>query len=192
MFQRKRSDTLVSTVEQTYGINLNTRADALLGNLLQDRGFDSLSQLLDAYHGRATAHARKRKVFLSFHIEDLSQVNGFRLMAQNPNLSFEVNETSSRTPVQSERSTYIRQAISQKIYNASVLVCLIGNGTAWRDWVDWEIETAVQYRKGICGVRLKDSRGRTPEALAARGAPVAKWDMSAIIGSIECAAARRS
>ena len=113
-------------------------------------------------------------------------------MAQNPNLSFEVNETSSRTPVQSERSTYIRQAISQKIYNASVLVCLIGNGTAWRDWVDWEIETAVQYRKGICGVRLKDSRGRTPEALAARGAPVAKWDMSAIIASIECAAARRS
>jgi len=192
MFQRKRSDTLVSTVEQTYGINLNTRADTLLGNLLVDRGFDSLSQLLDAYHGRANYHARKRKIFLSFHIEDLPQVNGFRLMMRNPNLAFEVNETSSRSPVQSERSAYIRQAISEKIYDASVLVCLIGNGTAWRDWVDWEIETAVQYRKGICGVRLKDSRGRTPDPLAVRGAPVAKWDMPAIVASIECAAARRS
>lgn len=192
MFQRKRSDTLVSTIEQTYGINLNTRADTQLGNLLVDRGFDSLSQLLDAYHGRANYHARKRKIFISFHIEDLPQVNGFRLMMRNPNLAFEVNETSSRSPVQSERSAYIRQAISEKIYDASVLVCLIGNGTAWRDWVDWEIETAVQYRKGICGVRLKDSRGRTPEALAVRGAPVAKWDMAAIVASIECAAARRS
>lgn len=192
MFQRKRSDTLVSNIEQTYGINLNTRADTLLGNLLEDRGFDSLSQLLNAYHGRASYHARKRKVFLSFHIEDLLQINGFRLMMQNPNLAFEVNETSSRAPVQSERSTYIRQAISQKIHDASVLVCLIGNGTAWRDWVEWEIETAAEHRKGICGVRLKGSYGRTPEVLSARGAPVAKWDMAEIIAAIECAAARRS
>lgn len=192
MFQRKRSDTLVSTVEQTYGINLNTRADTLLGNLLDDRGFDSLSQLLNAYRGNATYHARKRRIFLSFHIEDLPQVNGFRLMTRNPNLSIDVNETSSRSPVQSERSAYIRQAISQKICNASVLVCLIGNGTAWRDWVDWEIETAVSNHKGICGVRLKGSYGRAPDALAARGAPVAKWDTAEITAAIECAAARRS
>lgn len=192
MFQRKRSDTFVSTVEQTHGINLNTRADTLLGNLLEDRGFDSLSQLLNAYHGRANYHARKRKVFLSFHIEDLPQVNGFRLMMSNPNLAFEVNETSSRAPVQSDRSTYIRQAISQKIHNASVLVCLIGNGTAWREWVDWEIATAIAYRKGICGVRLKGSYGRAPDALTTRGAPVAKWDMTEIVAAIECAAARRS
>ena len=37
MFRVKRSDTLVRTVEATYGINLNARGDALLGNLLAKR-----------------------------------------------------------------------------------------------------------------------------------------------------------
>jgi len=192
MFQRKRADTLVSTVEQNYGINLNTRADTLLGNLLQDRGFDSLSQLLDGYYKRLTYPARKRKIFISFHIEDLQQVNGFRLMAHNPNLLIDFNETSTREPVQSERSSYIRQAITQKIYDAAILICLIGNGTAWRDWVEWEIETAARFHKGICGVRLKGSFGRTPDGLTSRDAPIAKWDMPDIIATIECAAARRS
>lgn len=192
MFQRKRSDTLVSTVEKTHGISLNTRADTLLGNLLQTRGFDSLTQLLDAYHMRAKYLARRRKVFLSFHVEDRQQIDGFRLMTQNPNLSIDFTEMSSRAPVNSGNSTYIRQAIAQKIYDSSVLICLIGNGTAWREWVDWEIETAANYRKGICGVRLKGSYGRAPEALTLRSAPVARWDMGEIIAAIECAAARRS
>jgi len=192
MFQRKRADTLVGTIERTYGVNLNARSDALLGNLLRDRGFDSQSQLLDAYHKRLMYHARKRKTFLSFHADDIPQVNGFRLMAMNPQLSIDFNETSSREPVQSERSSYIRQAIREKIRQCAVTVCLIGNGTAWRDWVDWELETAVQYGKGICGVRLKGSYGRTPDILVEKDAPISKWDMADIVATIESACARRS
>ena len=41
MFRRKRDDTRIDTIERLYGINLNARGDALLGNLLEDRGFDS-------------------------------------------------------------------------------------------------------------------------------------------------------
>jgi hypothetical protein len=192
LFQRKRSDTLVSSIENDYGLNLNARSDALLGNLLRDRGFESLSQLIDAYRGRLTYHPAKRKIFLSFHAEDLFQVNGFRLMARNPSLTVDFNEMSSRDPVRSERSSYIRQAIREKISRSAVLVCLIGNGTAWRDWVEWEIATAIELRKGVCGVRLKGSFGRTPAILAERGAPIAKWNMSEIVAAIESAAARRS
>ena len=72
-------------------------------------------------------------------------------------------------------------------YAAAILVCLIGDGTAWRDWVEWEIKTAAQFHKGICGVRLKGSFGRTPDALTRRDAPIAKWDMPDIIATIECA-----
>lgn len=191
MFQRKRSDTSVASVERAYGINLNVRSDALLGNLLRVRGFDSLTQLVDAYHKRLTYHARKRRLFLSFHAEDIPQVNGFRLMATNSNLAFDFHETSSREPVQSERSAYVRQAIREKIARANIAVCLIGNGTAWRDWVDWELQTAVALGKGVCGIRLKESHGRTPRLLVELGAPVAKWDMSDIVATIESAAARR-
>lgn len=191
-FRQARADTRVDTVEERYGINLNARGDALLGNLLQDRGFDSLSQFLSALRGHARTLARKRRLFLSFHADDRAQVQGFRLMAKNPRLDFDFYDASVRSPVNSANSSYIRQVIQDKIYHAAVVVCLIGNSTAWRDWVDWELNTGYSYHKGLCGVRLKDTRGRTPTLLRDIGAPVARWDLNEIVAAIERAAANRS
>src|SRR5437867_3274840 len=119
MFRQTRDDTMVGTIEKRYGINLNARGDALLGNLLDDRGFDSLSQLLDAYHGRARSSARKRRLFLSFHGEDRPQADGLRLMAYNPNLDFDFTDDSVRSPINSERGAYLKSVIREKINRAS-------------------------------------------------------------------------
>jgi len=192
MFRTKRSDTEVGSIEQTYGISLNARSDMLLGNLLEERGLDSLSQLLDAWRGNLTHHPRRRRLFLSFHAEDRSQVQGFRLMSRNQNIHLEFYDASVRVPIESQSSSYVRQVIRQKIARSSVLVCLIGDATAWRDWVEWEIRSAYDMHKGVCGVRLKVSRGRAPSALLERRAPVARWDLEEIVAAIECAAARRS
>ncbi len=190
MFRAKRSDTTVRSVEATYGIDLHARGDALLGNLLRERGFDSLTQLLKAYRARLTYHPRKRHLFLSFHAGDRKQVDGFRLMSLNQRVALEFYDASVRVPINSQRATYVRQVIRNKISRAEVLVCLIGNGTAWREWVDWEIAEAKALRKGVCGVRLKGSRGRIPPGLS--GSPICPWDMDCIIAAIECAAARRN
>jgi len=191
LFRVKRSDTKIASIEATYGINLNVREDMLLGNLLDERGFDSLTQLLEAYRGRLTYHPRKRRLFLSFHAEDKPQVQGLRLMSANPKIDLDFFDGSLSVPIDSENSSYIKQVLREKIRRASILVCLIGNGTAWRDWVDWEIRTAYGAGKGVCGVRLKGSHGRRPPELVERNAPVASWDMEQIIAAIECAAARR-
>jgi len=192
LFSVKRQDTLVKTIEAQYGIDLHARGDTKLGNLLEERGFDSLSQLLLAYRRRLTYHARKRRLFLSFHAEDKAQVRGFRLMAYNSNLDIDFYDGSLQVPVNSKNSGYIKQCILPKIQRASVTVCLVGDGTAWRDWVDWELRTARDLGKGICGVRLKESRGRIPPLLNDIGAPTAHWNIQEIIAVIECAAARRS
>src|SRR2546423_12157246 len=142
MFRAKRSDTTVRSIEATYGIELNARADMFLGNLLAERGFDSLSQLLKAYRGRLTRHPRRRHLFLSFHAEDKKQVEGFRLMSLNQRVALEFYDGSVRAPIKSEKGSYLRKVIREKIRRVEVLVCLIGNGTAWREWVDWEIDTA--------------------------------------------------
>lgn len=190
MFRSKRSDTTVKSVEATYGIDLNARSDMRLGNLLAERGFDSLSQLLKAYRGQLAYHPRRRRVFISFHADDLQQVQGFRLMAYNKNVDLDFHDASVRAEIESDNGSYVRKVIREKISRASVLLCLIGNGTAWREWVDWEIATARQLHKGICGARLKGSRGRSPPGL--HGSPVAHWDTGEMIAAIECAAARRS
>lgn len=192
MFTRKRSDTLVGTIESRYGVDLHARADMLLGNLLDERGFDSLSQLLEAYRGRLSQHPRRRRIFLSFHAEDSAQIAGFRLMPYNESLALDFVDSSVKTPIDSTNSTYIKRVIAEKIRASSVVVCLIGNRTAWRDWVEWELNTAYQMHKGLCGVRLKGSYGRAPEILRSLRAPVTRWDMDGITAAIECAAARRS
>ena len=192
MFERADGEKLVGEIEQTYKISLNARVDMKLKNLLADRGFDSLSQLLKAFRCQAASHSKKRRIFPSFYSEDIQKVNGFRLMVRNPNVEIEMNEDALRTLVQSQNMTYVRQELGKKIDRSEVLVCLIGNGTAWREMVDWEIQTAIDLHKGICGVRLKDSRGRTPDLLREYGAPIAAWDTAQMVSVIECAAARRS
>src|SRR6266851_4440919 len=193
VFRAKRDDTLVATIEKRHGIDVHARGDMTLCTLLEERGFDSLTQFLEAYRGRLSGHAKKRRGFLSFHMEDRPQVQGFRLMASNPKLDIEIYDDSLQEPVDSERSSYVRSVIREKIQRASVVICLIGNGTAWRDWVDWELRTGRQLGKGICGVRLKDSRGHVPPLLAAIGSPVApSMEVEEVIRVIECAAARRS
>lgn len=192
MFRSTRDDTLVKTIEARYGIDLHARADTKLGNLLEKRGFESLTQLLKAYRGELTYHACKRRIYLSFHVEDLPQVRGFRLMSRAPSLEIEFRDGSLREVINSTRGSYIKQQIRSIIQKASVVVCLIGNGTAWRDWVDWELQTAFELGKGICGIRLKNSRGQTPQLLRDVGAPIASWgNVQQLIAVIECAAARR-
>jgi hypothetical protein len=192
-FRATRDDTLIKTVEGRYGIDLHARGDTKLGNLLEKRGFDSLSQLLKACRGELTSHASKRRVYISFHVEDLPQVRGFRLMRHSPNLDIDFHDGSLREVINSVRGSYIKQQIRAIIQRASVMICLIGNGTAWREWVEWELDTALELGKGICGIRLKDSRGRVPQLLTEIGAPIARWgDTQDLIAAIECAAARRS
>jgi len=192
MFRSTRDDTLIRTIEARYGIDLHARGDTKLGNLLAGRGFDSLTQLLKAYRGELMYHACKRRIYLSFHVEDLAQVRGFRLMARAPNLEIEFYDGSLREVINSTRGSYIKQQIRSIIQKASVVVCLIGNGTAWRDWVEWELRTALELGKGICGIRLKDSRGRAPQILTDIGAPIARWgNVQDLISVIECGAARR-
>jgi len=192
MFRRKNDNTKIGTIEQQYSICLNARADTLLGNLLDDRGFDSLSQLLDAYYCRLTYHARRRRAFLSFHAEDEQQVDGFCLMVKNSRLDLDIYDSGLQTPINSKKATYVKKVIRAMINRVPVVICLIGNGTVWRDWVDWELNIARDLGKGICGVRLKGSHGQIPPLLKETGSPVAKWNMTEIIATIECAAAKRS
>jgi Thoeris protein ThsB, TIR-like domain len=113
-------------------------------------------------------------------------------MAHSPNVDVDFRD-SNLEPVDSARSGYVKQEIAKKIRKCEVVVCLIGNGTAWRDMVDWELNKGVELGRGTCGVRLKGSRGRTPPLLVDVRAPVAGWgDTREIIAVIECAAARRS
>jgi hypothetical protein len=45
-FTTKRFDTKISTIEKQYGVDLGVRGDTKLGNYLKDKGYPSLSKML--------------------------------------------------------------------------------------------------------------------------------------------------
>lgn len=188
-FREKRADTLVRSIETMYGIDLNARGDMELGSLLRVRGFDSQSQLLKAYRGELLFHPRPRTAFLSFHSDDYPKVRGLRLMFFNQALSLDIEEVS-RKAVRSDNETYVRATLKRRIEGADVVLCVLGNGTGLRSWVDWEMETAYKARIPMCAVRIPGTYGRLPQLLRERCAPVAIWTAESITAKVEAAIAR--
>ena len=45
-FTAKRFDTKISTIERNYGVDLGVRGDMKLGNYLKEKGYPSLSKML--------------------------------------------------------------------------------------------------------------------------------------------------
>jgi hypothetical protein len=94
----------------------------LLGTLLAERGFELQSQLITAYQGRLKYHARKRRLFLSFHAEERPRVDVFRRLASDPNVNVEFYDGSLQVPLNSERADYIKKTLRKRMSRASVAV----------------------------------------------------------------------
>ena len=122
VIRRKRSDTRVDSIEATYRVDLHARGDMLLGTLLAERGFELQSQLITAYQGRLKYHARKRRLFLSFHAEERPRVDVFRRLASDPNVDVEFYDGSLQVPLNSERADYIKKTLRKRMSRASVAV----------------------------------------------------------------------
>jgi hypothetical protein len=106
----------------------------------------------------------RHRVFASFQYEDVHYARLLEAWAANENHDFALYSERLRVAVNSARGTYIRQQLRPRIARASVLLCLIGEGTWSSRWVKWEIETAKAEGKGLVGVKLK-SASRVPVAL---------------------------
>ena len=132
-----------------------------------------------------------RRIFISFKIEDRQQVEGFRLLARNPNVDFEFYDESVRVPFDSANAEYIRRKIREKIQRCSVTVCLIGTATYQSKWVEWEIRESAKLGKGLLGVWLKDTYGPVPQALRDLKAEIVPWNVQQIDRAIERAAVGR-
>lgn len=51
--RKKRSDTKMGIIEKKYGKDFGVRSDKKLGNYLKDKGYGSLSELLNSKDGKS-------------------------------------------------------------------------------------------------------------------------------------------
>ena len=130
--------------------------------------------------------AGKRNVFICFAYEDIGTVNLLRGQAKHDNTPLEFNDWSVSEPIDSERATYIKQKISDRIAKCSVTVVFLSGATPKSSWVAWEIEESVSQGKHVIGVYPQDSAPRAlPTAIKTHGIKCVPWpELAATIGSL--------
>ncbi|UUX35208.1 TIR domain-containing protein [Fundicoccus culcitae] len=104
----------------------------------------------------------KRQVFFSFHFSnDSTRAGQIRNMGVVDNSStFSDNDWEE---VREKTDDKIKRWIDNQLNNRSCLVLLIGEETANRKWINYEINKAIELNKGIVGIyihNLKNLKGQ--------------------------------
>ena len=121
--------------------------------------------------------ARLRNVFISFHVDDEAQVDLLRSQAKNENYDLEFRDYSVKEPFDEKWRTNCKQRIAQ----TSAVVCMIGENTAERPAVNWELEEAYRQGKKVIGVRIyRDKNHAIPKVLKDNKAPILEWNLKDI------------
>jgi len=94
----------------------------------------------------------KRNVFISFAHEDLAEVNLLRGQAKNENSPIEFNDWSVSEPYDSERASYIKQKISERISQSSLTVVYMSPDSAKSRWVEWEVRRSLELGRKVLAV----------------------------------------
>lgn len=126
--------------------------------------------------------AKVRNVFISFHIDDEAQVNLLRHQAKDNEFGLEFRDYSVKEPFDEKWKTNCRERISR----TSALICMIGEKTAQREAVIWEIEEAYRQGKKVIGVRIhRDKHHPIPKPLLEHNAPIVEWNLAKISKLLE-------
>lgn len=124
----------------------------------------------------------KKNIFISYDYDNDKHYKNL-LIAWDANKEFDFGFTdhSADISIDSNDAAAIKRAISAKINNATIFLCLVGKSTNKSKWVAWEIEKAVELKKKIVAVKI-ESTNTSPTGLLNVGA---KWAMSFTFESIK-------
>ncbi|MFH1311507.1 MAG: TIR domain-containing protein [Nanoarchaeota archaeon] len=124
----------------------------------------------------------KRRVFISFHMENEAQVGLLRHQATSDKFNLEFTDYSVKEPFDGNWKRKCEERINQ----SSVFLCMIGAETYKRPSVLWEINKAYELGKKVIGVRIhKDRKDPIPGPLLRNKAKIINWKIEEIQNAID-------
>jgi hypothetical protein len=127
-----------------------------------------------------------RRVFFSFHYADIWRVNVVRnshVVDGTAVAGFQDGSLWEEAKKKGDEA--VKKMIDDALDGTSVTCVLIGEKTAQRPYVAYEIEESIERGNGIFGVRIHTINGQdkkpgvwgpAPKELIAAGAPIYDWD----------------
>lgn len=124
----------------------------------------SVQQIAD--EGRDSAGRVRRKVFISYHVDDEEQVRTF-VSEYKDYFHFRcVGVTEKHDFVDSSSDEYIKRRIREDyLRDSTVTILMVGKCTWSRHFVDWEISATLRNdssnkRSGLVGIALPELNGK--------------------------------
>ena len=124
----------------------------------------------------------KKKIFISYDYDkDKTHKNLLLAWDKNKIFDFSFTDESADTSINSNDVDIVKRAISLKINQSDIFLCLIGQYTIQSKWVKWEIEKAIELEKKIMAVKIKKDY-ESPEEIKNANA---KWAMAFTFDAIK-------
>lgn len=119
----------------------------------------------------------KKKVFISFHMDDLHAKKLIEAQAKSDRFDLEFINYSVNEPFDERWKTQCKERIRQ----CDIVICMIGEKTYSREAVIWELNTAYALGKKVFGIRIyRDKYHTTPSPLLTNRAVIANWNIADI------------
>ena len=131
--------------------------------------------------------ADTKNIFISHVHEDDDLLPKLKDLISRAGMEVRDGSINSDKPNDAKNEEYIkRQILAPRIDWASTLVVLITDDTAQSDWVNWEIEYAVEQGKNVVGVFAQGATDADiPEELRTHGdAAVVGWQSERVVDAI--------
>lgn len=109
--------------------------------------------------------SRKRRIFISYHSQKNAQYKyTLNMWAKNQSVKFDFYDFSVGVSIKSKNESYIKKVITKKLNESNLVLCIIGEETHEREFIDWELEKAKELQKKIIAVKV-NHRFKAPECL---------------------------
>ena len=123
-------------------------------------------------------------VFISHswgHAGDLKKLRN--LLEERGYFHVEFNEASPDEPINSENSAYIKRRLKEKISNSDIVLGIAGMYASHSDWMEWELDTALEEEVPIVGV-IPSGQERVSSVVSSRAKECVRWNTESIVEAI--------
>lgn len=115
------------------------------------------------------------------HHDDL--VNLRILLSARGYFNIEYKEVSRDEPINSPNAVYIKRRLKEKIASSHIVLGLAGIYASHSDWMEWELDTAVELGIPIIGIAPLGQE-RISQTIAKRSIEIVRWNTESIVSSI--------
>lgn len=128
--------------------------------------------------------AKTYSVFISHswsHVDDLNNLR--KLLEERGYFHVEFKEASPNEPINSGNSAYIKRCLKEKISNSDIVLGIAGMYASHSDWMEWELDTALEENVPIVGV-IPRGQERISKVVTDRSVEDVHWNIESIVDAI--------